>query len=46
MNAAEKYDILVLGSGTEGKLMVRTMGKPLFMRVPPAAGEPRCGKPS
>ena len=27
MNAAEKYDVLVLGSGTAGKLMAWTMAK-------------------
>jgi choline dehydrogenase-like flavoprotein len=27
MNAAEQYDVLVLGSGTAGKLMAWTMAK-------------------
>ena len=27
MNAAEKYDVLVLGAGTAGKLMAWTMAK-------------------
>ena len=27
MSAADRYDVVVLGSGTGGKLVARTMGK-------------------